>query len=119
MFPFHLRHVPTDTNLARIARLNGFWRKGQGVIGLKALAPGEGVWLPQAGAVHTCFVSFPLDILFLDGEYRTLAAYSHVMPWRLFLGARGAQHTLEMGAGTLARLPGGVGAGDLWELYTG
>ncbi len=116
MSSFHLCPVPTGTPLARVARLDGFWRKGQGVIGMRALPPGEGVWLPGVGAVHTCFVAFPLDILFLDSEGRTLAAHSSVMPWRLYIAARGARHTLELGAGTLARLPGRVGAGDLWEL---
>ncbi len=114
---FFLRHVPTRFSLAHVTRLDGFWRKGRGVLGLRTLGPGEGVWLPQVASVHTLFVAFPLDLLFLDKDLRTLAACPAVPPGRLWAGARGAHHTLELGAGTLARLPRAVEVGDLWELY--
>lgn len=115
---FALRHVPTSLSLALVTRLDGFWRKGRGVIGMPALPPGAGVWLPGVDAVHTFFVASPLDIVFLDGELRMLAAYPSVPPWRPLVWARGARHTLELGAGTLAALTGSaVEVGDLWELH--
>jgi len=115
---FSLRHVPTRFTLARVTRLDGFWRKGRGVLGLRALPPGEGVWLPRVASVHTVGVAFALDLLFLDKDFRTLSAQPTVPPRRLWIGARGAHHTLELGAGTLARLPRPVEVGDLWELYS-
>ncbi len=114
---FYLRHVPTTLTLARVTRLDGFWRKGWGVLGLRALPPGTGVWLPQVASVHTLGVAFPLDLLFLGEDLRTLAVRPGTPPGRPWAGARGAQHTLELGAGTLARLPRAVEVGDLWELY--
>lgn len=114
---FSLRHIPTNSILARVVRLDGFWRKGRGVLGLRALPPGAGVWLPQAASVHTVGVAFSLDLLFLDKELRTLSVRPAVPPGRFWMGAKGAHHTLELGAGTLARLPRRVEVGDLWELY--
>lgn len=115
---FFLRHIPTNTHLAHVTRLDGFWRKGRGVLGLRSLAPGEGVWLANVASVHTLGVGFALDLLFLGEDLRTLRAEAAVPPGRLWAGARGAQHTLELGAGTLARLPRPVEVGDLWELST-
>lgn len=110
--------MPTGVVLARVARLDGFWRKGRGVLGLRALPPGEGVWLPGVASVHTVGVAFALDLLFLDQSLRTLAARPDVPPGRVWAGARRAHHTLELGAGTLARLGRSVETGDLWELST-
>lgn len=114
---FLLRHVPTNLVVARVSRLDGFWRKGRGVLGLPALPPGAGVWLPCVASVHTLFVAFPLDLLFLGEDLRTRSVRPAVPPGCLWAGARGAHHTLELGAGTLARLPRTVEVGDLWELY--
>ncbi len=111
-----LRHALTGMVLAHVTRLDGFWRKGRGVLGLRALPPGEGVWLPGVASVHTVGVRFALDMLFLDQNLRTLAARPDVPPGRLWAGAWRAHHTLELGAGTLARLGRRVEVGDLWEL---
>lgn len=114
---FRLRHLPTNAVVARVTRLDGFWRKGRGVLGLRSLSPGQGVWLPQVASVHTLFVTFPLDLLFLGKDFGTLAARRGVPPGQLWAGAWGAYHTLELGAGSLARLPRAVEVGDFWELY--
>lgn len=113
-----LRHAPTGMFLAHVMRLDGFWRKGRGVLGLRSLAPGEGVWLANVASVHTLGVGFALDLLFLGEDLRTLRAEVAMPPGRLWAGTRRAQHTLELGAGTLARLPRPVEVGDLWELST-
>ncbi len=115
---FSLRHVPTNLVVAHVTRLDGFWRKGRGVLGLRTLPLEAGVWLPQVASVHTLGVAFPLDLLFLGEDLRTLAVCAAVPPGRLWAGVRGAHHTLELGAGTLARLPRAVEVGDLWELST-
>lgn len=114
--PLLLIHVPTGTVAARVARLNGFWAKGRGVLGRSALPPGEGVWLPGVASVHTLGVRFPLTLLFLDKHLRTLRVMEPVPPGRLWAGARGAFHTLELGVGTLSSLPVPVQTGDLWVL---
>ena len=113
---FRLIHGPTGAEAARIARLDGWWAKGRGVIGMASLPLGEGVWLPGASAVHSWFVTFPLDLLFLDAELCALRLMPCFPPWRLLACAPGAHHTLELGAGTLhARVPS-ARRGDPWRL---
>ncbi|MDQ2687386.1 MAG: DUF192 domain-containing protein [Armatimonadota bacterium] len=113
---FSLIHAPSGQTVARVVRADGFWAQGQGVIGLKELAPGEGLWLPGVASVHTFFVRFPLDLLFLDAQFRQLRACPAVPPWRPLIWAAGARHTVELGAGTLERLPAASALGDAWEL---
>lgn len=113
---FSLIHAPSGLAVARVVRCEGWWAQGRGVLGMASLAPGEGLWLPGVASVHTLFVRFPLDLLFLDAQFRQMRVCTGVSPWRPLVRAPGAHHTVELGAGTLARLPVTPAPGDAWEL---
>ena len=113
---FSLIYQPTGIAVARVVRLDGWWAKGRGVIGLPSLAPGEGIWLPGVAAVHTFFVGFPLDLLFLDRDLRLRRAVESVPPWCPLVRAGHSRHTIELGAGTLAQKAPGARPGDSWLL---
>ncbi|BDI28056.1 hypothetical protein CCAX7_001070 [Capsulimonas corticalis] len=95
--------------LGSVAQVNSWLGKGVGVLGRRALPAGEGLWLPDVASVHTWFVAFPLDILFLSRDLTVLAVCPNVPPWRALVRCPGAVHTIEMGAGTLANLPVPIG----------
>jgi len=81
----------------------------RGLMGRRALEPGEGVLLRPSGSVHTCFMRFAIDVVFLDRELRVLAVSPAVRPWRLRL-QRGARAVLELPAGEAKRV--GIAPGD-------
>jgi uncharacterized membrane protein (UPF0127 family) len=74
----------------------------RGLLGRRSLEPGEGLLLRPAGSVHTMFMRFPIDVVFLDEELRVLAVAEAVRPWRV-KARRGARAVLELGAGEAAR----------------
>lgn len=113
---FALRHAPSGLTIARVVRADGVWAQGRGVIGMTSLGSGEGLWLPGVSSVHTFFVRFSLDLLFLDSHFQQVRVCPSVPPWRPLVWAPGARHTVELGAGTLARLPLSPETGDSWEL---
>lgn len=49
---------------------------------------------PRCRSVHTCFMTVPLDIAFIDREGSVLAVYKDVGPWRV-LAVPGAWGVLE------------------------
>jgi uncharacterized protein len=53
--------------------------------------------------VHTLFMRFPIDVVFLDRELSVVAVRPDLVPWRT-AGARGAKVSLELAAGEAARL---------------
>lgn len=113
---YSLIHVPSGLTAAHVVRADGFWAQGWGVLGRTSLAPGDGLWLPGVASVHTFFVRFPLDLLFLDDQFRQVRVCPAVPPWRPLIRAAGTRHTVELGAGTLARLPVTPTPGDAWRL---
>ena len=116
MTRYQLIHAPSGQSVAAVTRAGTWLAKGWGVLGRRSLPLGDGVWLPGVASVHTIGVRFALDLLFLDAELRTLRAAQDVPPGRLWVGTRGAAHVLELGTGTLARLPLPPEAGDAWRL---
>ncbi|MBV9851273.1 MAG: DUF192 domain-containing protein [Armatimonadetes bacterium] len=113
---FSLIHRPSGQIVATVRRADGWWAKGWGVLGWRSLPPGQGLWLPGVSAVHTLFVRFPLDLLFLDADLTTLRTVPNVPAWTPLVRARGAHHTVELGAGTLVLAGIAARMGEQWEL---
>lgn len=87
------RVIPADT----------FWRRLRGLLGRGGLMPDEGIFLAPCHAIHTFFMRFPIDALFLDAEGRVLVVVEHLPPWRWRV-VPGACAVLELPAGTAGRM---------------
>ena len=92
---------------------DGVWTRFRGLMGRRGLESGEGLLLRPAGSIHTCFMRFPLDVVFLDGDLEVLRVAAAVRPWRARL-QRGARAVLELPAGEAERV--GIQAGDRLSL---
>ena len=82
----------------------------KGLLGRSELRPGEGLLLRPASAIHTFFMRFPIDAVFLDRDWRVVGIAGDVAPWRT-AGRKGAKAVLELPAGESARR--GLRTGDL------
>ena len=81
----------------------------KGLLGRDGLEAGEGLLLRPASSVHTCFMRFPIDVVFLDRELVVLGIADGLAPWKA-AGKRGAKAALELPAGEAARR--GLAVGD-------
>jgi len=84
-------------------------RRMKGLLGRSELPPGEGLLLRPASSIHTFFMRFPLDAVFLDRDLVVRKVVAAVKPWRLVF-ARRARSVLELAAGEAERR--GVAAGQ-------
>lgn len=84
-------------------------RRMKGLLGRRGLGEDEGLLLRPAGSIHTLFMRFPIDVVFLDKELRVVRVAAEVRPWR-FASARRARSVLELPAGAAARR--GIRAGE-------
>jgi hypothetical protein len=74
------------------------WRRARGLLGRSALHPGEGVLLRPTAAIHTWFMRFAIDAVFLDADLQVIDVREELRPWRA-TGKRGARAVLELPAG--------------------
>jgi uncharacterized protein len=85
----------------------------RGLLGRSELPPGEGILLQPAGSVHTFFMRFPIDVVFLDRELTVVGVEPAMKAWRS-AGRRGARQVVELAAGECERR--GVAVGDRLEV---
>jgi uncharacterized protein len=85
----------------------------RGLIGRRGLPAGEGMLLCPAPGIHTAFMRFSIDALFLDRNLRVLDIVEQLRPWRMASKYR-ARAVLELPAGECARRR--VSVGDRLEL---
>jgi len=76
-------------------------KRARGLLGRTSLRSKEGLFLATS-AIHTCFMRFPIDAVFLDKEMRVVKIVSDLGSWRIAT-CRGAKGVVEMAAGECAR----------------
>jgi uncharacterized membrane protein (UPF0127 family) len=86
-----------------------FLARTKGLIGCKHLPEGCALWIPHCNAVHTFFMSFTIDLIFLDRRMIVRKTISRLRPWRLTLPAWGATSVIELRGGFLDKHPIAVG----------
>jgi len=74
----------------------------RGLLGRRELPPGEGLLLRPTPSIHTWFMRFPIDAVFLDAQLEVVAVRHRLPAWRA-AGQRGARAVLELSAGEAAR----------------
>lgn len=87
-----------------------FASRFRGLMGGADLPRGSGLLLPGTSSVHTHFMRFPIDVVFLDSDLRIVSFVTALGPWRL-AAAKSADSVLELAAGECERL--GLAEGDV------
>ena len=74
----------------------------RGLLGRDSLPPSSALMLTPCLAVHTAFMRFAIDVVFLDADLRVVHLARQVPPWRV-VGKRGAKCVVELPAGECSR----------------
>jgi uncharacterized protein len=106
---FRLETGDGRTVCERCARAESPLQRMRGLLGRSSLAPDEGILLRPAGSVHTAFMRFPIDVVFVDRDGEVLRVAEGLPPWRT-ASARGAKAVVELAAGAAAAA--GLAAGQ-------
>lgn len=99
---------------------SSFFARFQGLMLSAPLGPAEGLLITCCTSVHTAFMRYPIDVIYLDRNGVVIRCVPHLMPWRASHSAfdRGAKphgagrvaHVLELAAGAIAVF--GIAPGD-------
>jgi uncharacterized membrane protein (UPF0127 family) len=91
-----------------IHRAEGWLARLRGLIGTREWPPSRALHIRRCNAVHTCFMRYPIDVVFIDRRGRIVKVVPALRPWRA-AGAWRATAVLELAAGEAARLGWQVG----------
>jgi uncharacterized membrane protein (UPF0127 family) len=87
----------------RVRSADGFLRRLKGLLGTRALHPGDGLWIAPCDSVHTLGMRYPLDVLFVDEHGIVVGCCPGLRPFRFSPRYRRSSGVLELPAGTLSR----------------
>ena len=91
-----------------VAVTRSFWGRFRGLMLRRGMASGEALLIEPSASIHTAFMRFPIDAVFLDREKQVVKVAENVRPFRMAL-SRG-HSVLELNAGSAGRA--GVERGD-------
>ncbi len=84
---------------ARVA--DTFWTRLVGLLNRKSLEKGEALILKPCSSIHTFFMRFSIDALFLDKNSKVIGIIHAIKPFRISPVYFGAYLAIELAAGTL------------------
>jgi uncharacterized protein len=115
-----VRNLTRDTVLCARAMLARSVRdRSRGLLGREKLSPDEGMLFDGEALIpvmwlHTLFMRFPIDIVFLGRCDTVIKIQPSLKPWRLSAIVPGAYKALELGEGAVTRT--GTEVGDLIQI---
>lgn len=85
-----------------------------GLIGTKSL-DSSALYIPSCNWIHTCFMSYAIDVIYLDKKMKICKMDHNLKPWRLGRPVFSARSVVEMPAGSAQKLNLQIGE----ELHVG
>jgi uncharacterized membrane protein (UPF0127 family) len=92
-------------------------RRMRGLLGRRYLRKGEGMVLRPAWSIHTAFMRFAIDVVFLDADQVVVKIEPQVKSWRT-VSCRGAREVVELAPGECEQRGLAVGDRVAWASRT-
>lgn len=96
---YTLKEIDGRIILQRVDVAAGFFGRAVGLLGRSSLPPSTGLEIATS-SIHTFFMRFALDLVYLDSEKRVLKVVRAIKPWRISC-CSGATLVIECAAGEL------------------
>jgi uncharacterized protein len=93
----------------RLTKAKSFLSRFWGLMPRKYINGDEGLLLSPCNSVHTFFMSFDIDVLYLDSSMKVIAAFENVKPWRVLPMKKGCRYVLETASGQIEHTKTSVG----------
>ncbi len=98
-----IRNTTRGTELADKARhASSYWSRLVGLLGRSSLAPGEALLIEPCSSIHTAFMRFAIDVVYLDKSGQVAKVVPALKPFRASGMVRGAHSVIELPSGTIA-----------------
>jgi len=78
------------------------FKRMKGLLGRDSLSAGEALWIKPCKSVHTIGMRFPIDLVFLDRDFKVVGLKENIPPNRFSSFVFRASGVLELPVGTIA-----------------
>jgi len=99
MQAFNVTQQRTLASVLMVA--DSFFRSLRGLIGTASLEEGHGLWIVPCQSVHTFWMRFPIDVVFLDKYYKIIHLVENLKPYRVSKHLSKASSVIELPISTI------------------
>jgi uncharacterized membrane protein (UPF0127 family) len=99
-----LKNTQGQVLLPRLHVASRFKDRAIGLLGQQVLDSNSGLWIHSCNSIHTFFMKFSIDCIFVDRSMKIQKIACNVKPWRLLLPVWKSQTVIEVAAGTALQL---------------
>lgn len=64
----------------------------------------QAFFIPNCTSVHTCFMRYPIDLVYVDANGVITTLVAHVKPWRASRAKKPSKHVIELACGSIDRM---------------
>lgn len=98
----HASDKRRDVLASKLETADTLAARTKGLLGRKELPTGEGLWIKRCNSIHTFFMRFAIDAVFVDRDLKVVAVHRDLKPWRVTWPHLRATSVFELPSGTLS-----------------
>jgi uncharacterized membrane protein (UPF0127 family) len=92
-----------EIKLFEIQLAETFFERLVGLISTSSLPESKGLWIKNCNSIHTCFMQFTIDCIFLDKDLVIKKICKQVEPWRMTWPVWSAYSVIELESGQIEK----------------
>lgn len=101
-----MRLLREDRQMVLVEKLelaNSFWTRAVGLLGRSGLDSNSGLWIRRCNSVHTFFMRFNIDVIFIDKDLVIRKLKKNVRPGRFLAPVWKASSVMEFQNGFIEK----------------
>lgn len=91
-----------------------FWKRFKGLMFTTSLNDQGGLYLYPCRSIHTWFMKYPIDVVYLSDDHVVIATESKLPPWKMGMHVKGVRKVVELAEGKVKQEQ--IQAGQTLEL---
>ncbi|MEZ0392377.1 MAG: DUF192 domain-containing protein [Pseudobdellovibrionaceae bacterium] len=101
--------------LPDLRKADRMFSRVKGLLGTSHLPAESGLWIHPCNSIHTFFMKYAIDCVFVDSDLQVKALVKDIQPGRMVWPVWGARSVIELSSGSIEKL--GLKVGD--QLHVG
>ncbi len=85
----------------KVERAHTSFKRMKGLLGKTEMEKSYGLWISPCKSIHTFFMQFPIDVIFLSPDNQVVKLVHSIQPFRLSSWVGSAKSVLELASGAI------------------
>ena len=100
-----LKNLKSNATIANhVIVASSFTERLTGLLGKNGFPKGHALWIERTNSIHTFFMKFSIDAIFVDKNLVVKSVHQNLKPWRITFPVLGADSVFELSAGELQNM---------------